>query len=152
MSKWTAQPPSYAWYMTFEKKKSCPVSPPTPPKHGVTKRSSFHRGERKRCTNRKPERASSEDTGGISKRQRGWGVPARAPCRGVSEKIEEESEWSASFRSRANRQETCKIWCTEKGQPYTILYTGLGKDLIRRQRDGFFQVSFIWPLAHCSPT
>lgn len=35
------------------KEEKSPHLAPHPPKHGVTKRSSFHGGERKRCTNRK---------------------------------------------------------------------------------------------------
>lgn len=74
------------------KKEKSPRLAPRPPERGVTKGSSFHGGERKRCTNRKPERQSSEDTEGVSEWQQGRGVPSRAWCKGVSEKIKEESK------------------------------------------------------------
>lgn len=131
MSKWTAQPPSNAWYMTFENKISCPISPPAQ-QRGVTKRNSFHRGERESCTNRKSESMNSADVQGLSERHPGSCVPSRAQRRGATQKSRRRAstvlplERTARRHVRADARRKDSLTWSHTQASLQIVYAGEG--------------------------
>lgn len=134
------------------KKRSRPDSPPAPQSMGLPKEAPFTE-VKENAAQRENQRGRALRTRRASPSDSGAGVSL--PELGAKDSVkntEEESEYKAhpSARELTDRRHV-RSDAQRKDSLIPSRTQDWAKISIGRQRDGFFQVSFIWPLAHFSP-